>query len=67
MATTPTIEPSDVRLLNATEAANLIGVQPSTLRNWHRFSRLRGVRAGREIKWRQGDVLRFAASLRPAN
>ena len=68
MPTTPTkIEPDEVRLLSAAEAASLIGVQPQTVKNWHRFDRLRGVRAGREIRWRQGDVLRFAASLRPAD
>lgn len=64
-ATTAETCSDELRLLTADQAGRMVGVDGRVIRNWHRFGRLVGVRAGREIRWRQRDVLRYVDSLKP--
>jgi hypothetical protein len=52
-------------LLTAEDVGRLLQVEAATVHNLHRLGRLRGVRVGRELRWRFADVRRFVDELKP--
>lgn len=54
-------------LISIREAARILGVHPSTLRNWDRTGRLRAVRVGsrRDRRFKKSEVLAEAGAQRP--
>lgn len=56
-------------LMTIREAARILGVHPSTLRNWDRVGRLKAVRVGsrRDRRFKKSDVLAEAEGQRPGD
>ncbi len=52
------------KLLNVEQAAECLGVQPSTVRNWLRESKIAGVKLGGGKQWRitEGVLRDFVAT-----
>ena len=50
-------------LWTAGEVAAVLGVSEDCIRNLHRVGLLVGVKIGRHLRWRPGDVRRFVESL----
>lgn len=56
--------PNDVRLLNTSEVAALMGVSPKTIRRLLDAGKLpQMVRVGRLIRWRENDIISMIRSL----
>lgn len=55
------------QLISIREAAKILGVHPSTLRNWERAGKLKAVRVGsrRDRRFRRGNVVAMAEAREP--
>jgi excisionase family DNA binding protein len=60
---TPVHELMTRLLLTRDEAARMLSIKPETLDYLHRMKRLRGVKVGKELRWRPPDVQRFVHEL----
>ena len=54
-------------LLTREEVSQLLEVPPDTIANLHRVRLLSGVKIGKHLRWRPGDVLQYVESLGPEN
>ena len=50
-------------VLTAEEVGDILRVPAATVRNLHRYGRLRGERVGRQLRWSRGRVLSYIRSL----
>ena len=53
--------PKKIKLLRIKEAAEMLGVNPETLRRWDRSGRLKAVRVGNRAdrRYKQEDISKF--------
>jgi len=61
------LNPNPDRLINSTEAAEMLGIRPQTLVTWRSTGKspLRAIRVGsRAIRYRYGDIIEFIESQR---
>ena len=49
------------RLLTTAQVAEIFSASPDTVRRWRRVGKLRGLRVGREWRWRTDDIERLLA------
>lgn len=58
--TSTTTKPTERLVLSASEIGTLLGVPESTVRNLHRFHKLKGgFRVGRALRWAHADVVEY--------